>query len=533
MAAASERWTVELEGDSDREFIMNGVREGFSIVDSDQLPPPVYCKNYGSTRANFIKVEQSIRAEIAAGNYEICDTKPRVISALGAIPKKDSEEIRLIHDLSRGGVNALASVTSVAYPSVEDAVAVLPVDAYIAKLDLRHAYRCVNIHPSCHALTGLQWLFAGSSVTTYLRDVRLPFGAAKSCHIFQRLTNAVVRMLRRRGFTCVGYLDDFLLIAKTQAECWAAYNCLTELLQGLGFQLNWQKAVPPCQSLVFLGIEVNTKSRTLALPASKLREVKELLASWVHRKRAKKIEIQRLLGQLNWCAKVIRGGRSFLRRLIDLLPKVDNPHWFVRLSGGARADINWWCVGLDRFNGRARFPVDKPLPSFAYATDATTSAAAGFYANDWFYADWGVDHPEVVGKHITFLELYAVFLSVKRWGKLWAGRHIVVRSDNQAAVAAVNKATSKSADLMLIIRELFWLSVQGDFRLTAQYIPGADNIMADRLSRLSEPRCALQALHLLNGGGTCYAHNHMSYAAFLSLQMAWTNLQCSYKKPGL
>lgn len=220
-----------------------------------------------------------------------------------------------------------------------------------------------------------------------------------------------------------------------------------------------------------------------------------------------------------------QGGRSFLRRLIDALPKEDNPNFHVKLSSAAREDISWWQFALQYFNGTARFPDDIPVPSFAYATDATPSAAAGFMANDWFYVGWKSDYPEMLQKHITCQELFAVLLSVQRWGGLFSGRHIIVRSDNKATVAAINKSTSKSPDMMSVIRQMFWISVACDLRLTAQYIPGVDNVMADRLSRLSEPKCAIEAAALLGGeGARCFAEGHMSHASFSSLQAKWGSL---------
>ena len=80
------------------------------------------CKNYRSTAVNAVKVEEQILHELQKGNYVICSEKPVVVSSLGAIPKPGSEKIRLIHDLTRGGVNQWASNTSVRYPTIEEAV---------------------------------------------------------------------------------------------------------------------------------------------------------------------------------------------------------------------------------------------------------------------------------------------------------------------------------------------------------------------------------------------------------------------------
>lgn len=258
MQAQSSVWARELAGDIDECYLMNGVLNGFKIVDVSTEPIPVVCDNYRSTKEHAEKVEKQILYEIEKGNYVVCEEIPTVVSSLGAIPKPGTEDVRLIHDLTRGHVNELATETSVQYPSIEDATKLMPPNAWLAKLDLKSAYRSVHIHDSCFHLTGLQWLFKNRAVTTYLKDVRLPFGASKSCHIFQRLSDSITRMMARRGFITVGYLDDFLVLAKSQAECKLALDCLSALLVELGFTINVPKSVAPCQELVFLGICINT-----------------------------------------------------------------------------------------------------------------------------------------------------------------------------------------------------------------------------------------------------------------------------------
>lgn len=60
-------------------------------------------ENYQSAinPVNRGKVEDTIRDEIRQGNYVVSAIKPRIASALGAIPKAESSELRLIHDCSR------------------------------------------------------------------------------------------------------------------------------------------------------------------------------------------------------------------------------------------------------------------------------------------------------------------------------------------------------------------------------------------------------------------------------------------------
>jgi hypothetical protein len=74
----------------------------------------------------------------------------------------------------------------------------IKVGSFLAKIDLQSAYRHVPVHPDCFDMTGLQWTFKGDAGPTFLYDCRLPFGASSSCRIFQALSNAIVRFMKRR-----------------------------------------------------------------------------------------------------------------------------------------------------------------------------------------------------------------------------------------------------------------------------------------------------------------------------------------------
>lgn len=158
-----------------------------------------------------MKVEKQILSEIAEGNYIVRTVKPTIVSALGAIPKPDGG-IRLIHDGSMPHGHALndyAKAEECQYQSLQEAIDLVKVGYYMANVDLKSAYRSVKTHPTNHEATGLQWTFKGDTHPTYMVDARLPFGSSKAPSIFNRLTQSVRRMMARRGFLVVVYLDDF------------------------------------------------------------------------------------------------------------------------------------------------------------------------------------------------------------------------------------------------------------------------------------------------------------------------------------
>jgi hypothetical protein len=187
-------------------------------------------------------------------------------------------------------------------------------------------------------------------------------------------------MLARRGIKAIGYIDDFLLISESLESCTFALDCIVKLVESLCLTVNWDKVARPSQNMVFLGMEIDCVARTLALPPDKLEAAKLLVSSWVGKKKATKRSIQQLVGKLNWCSRVMVGGRTFLRSLIDLLVKVSKPHHYVHLGAAARFDIDWWVVGLEIFHGFAPFPADVPIPSSSFSTDACLEGGGGAFS---------------------------------------------------------------------------------------------------------------------------------------------------------
>jgi hypothetical protein len=519
------KWREELIDDFDADFILNGIEFGFTLIDASAKPEHAFCKNYKSaTSDNKSLSEEQIKVELEKGRYIVSEVCPPVVSALGAIPKSQTK-VRLIHDLSRplGGVNKHSTDNAVKFPTIDEATRHMSSNTFLAKIDLKEAYRSIPLHPTCYGLTGLQWHFSGDDKSTFFFDARLPFGASKSCKIFQSLTNAIVRMLARRNIIVSGYIDDFLIIEDSADSCQRSLDCIVALVESLGLCVNWDKVSGPAQQLVFLGVDIDCTQRTLALPAKKLAETKVLIASWIGKKKATKKSIQQLIGKLNWCCRVMLGGRTFLRNLVDLLLKVSQPHHYVRLGVAARADLDWWSVGIELFHGFAPFPADIPVPSSCFSTDACLEGGGSFHYGDWFYVNWVWDIPSFASKNINVLELKTVLLSARRWGHLWEGRHILVHSDNSSTVASINKSTSRSGEMLLLVKELFWCSVFFNFKLSAAYLPGKLNVISDRISRLHDVQCANDACILLFDGihFPIGCKNHMSEETFLALQEVW------------
>ena len=476
--------------------------------------------NYRSASVDkVVKVEKQILEELTLGNYVLAEFPPRVVSSLGAIPK-DNNKIRLIHDLSRprGGVNSFVEDSSVSYLTIDHATNFMKEGTFCAKRDLKSAYRSIPISPCNYPYTGLSWVFRDDNEKSFLYDTKLPFGSKKACKIFTCVSNAIARIMAKKGVRIVNYLDDFLIISDNKQKCWLDLDESINTLVKLGLDINWGKVAPPCQLITFLGVAIDTVNRTLSLPTQKLSELKDLVSVWLKKKRASKREILSLCGRLNWACRVVRGGRTFLRRLIDLSCRLKQHHHRIWLNSQAREDIQWWHFGLQQFHGYTKFISDMRPPDSQLVTDSCRISGGGLFEHDWFFVNFAVDYPKWKDEHINVLELLTILIAVRRWGHLWQHKHIRVNCDNSSSVSAINKGSSRSPAFMRILREIFWHSVKYDFKFSAVHIKGEFNVLADTISRLQFPgyfnkfACMFHPVSHIN----CFSH--MSRNSFLCLQ---------------
>jgi len=476
----------ELVADKDSQFLLDGVQNGFYLSDDNSVVAKAEARNHKSANDHRELVEQELIDQINMGNYVVASTQPAIVSPLAAIPKKDGG-IRLIHDASRphgAAMNDYASLDSVKFQTIEDACKLAKPGYYCAKVDLQSAYRSVAIHPSEYKMTGLKWKFSGQDSATYLFDTRLPFGSRRGPAIFHRISQAVKRCMQRKGFKdIVVYIDDFLIVAPTYERCNEALHVLISLLRRLGFCISWQKLVGPTQRLTFLGIDIDTVASTLSLGPEKLIKLDQQLEDFWARNRATKQQLQSLAGLLNWACSVVRGGKFFLRRILDSILALKQAKHKVRLSREFKQDIEWWRTYLHCFNGVVYFDEQSRI---RVHVDACNKAAGAFWQGNWRYTVFDCDMPAVSALHINYKEVAAVVEAVKCWAPFWGGQTVIVHTDSTVTKSVINKGRSRNKLINAMLRNMFWVCAKYNCKVIAITVSGCINIFADTISRLHE-----------------------------------------------
>ena len=489
-------WRTGLDDHPDREFaryVVEGLRVGFRIRFDYATPLRPAKRNMPSAAEHPEVIDQYIEGERAGDRILGPFVRGAIVgmqaNRLGVVPKGHTPgKWRLITDLSfpegasvNDGIDR--GLCSLQYTSVENvarAAQALGRGALLAKLDIKSAYRLVPVHPDDRHLLGFEWR------GRHYVDGMLPFGLRSAPKIFTAVADALEWVLRRRGVARIDhYLDDFIVIGPPGSpECAMALDTVLRGCADLGVPLAMDKLEGPVPCLTFLGIEIDTEAEVLRLPQVKFERMRATLELWSARKVCKRKELESLIGILQHACKVIRPGRSFLRRMIDLLRVSHRPHHHIRLNHQFRADLLWWRTFAAHWNWVTSLPAVMS-PACEVTSDASGHWGCGAWSQRaWFQFEW----PEVARpRHIAFKELFAVVLACATWGKLWRDTRVRCRCDNQAAVCALTSRSCRDPTLMHLLRGLFFIEAWFNFDLVAVHIAGVYNTLADDLSRNALP----------------------------------------------
>ena len=165
-------------------------------------------------------------------------------------------------------------------------------------------------------------------------DAALPFGLHSAPKIFTAVADAVTWIIQQQGapLLIIHYLDDFLLIGPPGCDdCAVALAILLQTFNLLGLPVAWEKLEGPTACLTFLGLEIDSAALELRLPQEKLWKLQQTDASWLDRTDCQK-ELESLHGQLAYASKVVKPGKTFTCRLIELLAGFRKSYYHIQLN---------------------------------------------------------------------------------------------------------------------------------------------------------------------------------------------------------
>ena len=109
-------------------------------------------------------------------------------------------------------------------------------------------------------------------------------------------------------------------------------------------------------------------------------------------------------------------------------------------------------------------------------TDASGTLGFGAsFKRAWIMSTWS---KEQLSRSIQWKELFAIIAAAATWGNQWQRN-----CDNQAIVHVWQAKGPKNLALVQLCCTLFFLAAKNSFNISLKHLPGADNQIADALSR--------------------------------------------------
>lgn len=221
---------------------------------------------------------------------------------------------------------------------------------FMCKLDLKDAYFCLPLHKESYPFVKFQWDGKLYQFTC------LCFGLGPAPRTFTKLLKVPIGVLRRLNMLIIIYIDDMLIIGRTQKEAEISRDTVIYLLQHLGFLFNMKKSVfTPCQEIKFLGLTIN--SLTMSLSLDKIRNVQKHCQEMYKKSTTSILELTKLLSLLSSTIQAIVSAwlqsHNLQQLQIQNLRLNRSYQIEISLTPLAKEELLWWIENLTHSNGKS------------------------------------------------------------------------------------------------------------------------------------------------------------------------------------
>ncbi|XP_061187368.1 uncharacterized protein LOC133195519 [Saccostrea echinata] len=318
-------------------------------------------------------------------NYE----EGEFISNIFMRPKKNGK-FRVILNLKQ--LNDCVEYHHFKMETLSAAVGLVSKNCFFASIDLQDAYYSCPVCTEDRKYLRFLWNDRKYQYTCLAMEL------ASAPRIFTKLLKPVFSTLRKRGHANIAYIDDSLLVSKTESECRKNVRETAELLDSLGLTINVERSVfTPSRAIQFLGFIKNSELMTVSLTPDRATSIRQKCEEILKLHRITIREFAQLIGKLVSSDPGVRYAPLFCKSLEivkdkELKTNAGNFDAKFVISGEIRKTITWWINNVERF---PRFiNIDKPV-----------LAGLGIFNEnngDCYQGEWLDEDKE---KHINFLEL--------------------------------------------------------------------------------------------------------------------------------
>ena len=194
-------------------------------------------------------------------------------------------------------------------------------------------------------------------------------------------------------------------------------------------------------------------------------------------------ELARLIGKMTATLPAVFPAPLWYRELQHLknqtYQRSQSFECMVTLSQEALLELDWWSVERNLMNGKSVITQDSDL------TMETDASMLGWGAVCQGIRTGGLWSQAERRSHINYLELLAAWFGVRAFARDKRNIHIHLKMDNSTAVFYVNRmGGTRSPVLSNLAIQLWQWCLERNLSITAEHLPGVDNVVADEESRV-------------------------------------------------
>ena len=220
-----------------------------------------------------------------------------------------------------------------------------------------------------------------------------------------------------------------------------------DICSEINFQIAPEKMVWAITIIVFLGILIDAKNQTLAIPIEKRLKALNKIEEILNKKTVMILQLQKLTRLLNFLSRAIIPHETFMRCMYCKYSHMDlKQPSYVKVDAEMKADCKMWKYFLIKPESLCRpfmdFTTKLTADGINFFTDASCVRDKCFgciFDEQWTHSLWEDNFMNKFNPSIEYLELYALTVAIELWADKLQNKRVIILCDNQVVVEQTNK----------------------------------------------------------------------------------------------